>query len=713
MRDLIGRLSQRLGLRRDQTERTVELFDEGNTLPFVARYRKEYTGNLDEAVLARFRDELNALRKLESRQETVLQTIREQGSLTPDLETAIEEAETLQQVEDLYLPYKPKRQTRAQKARERGLEPIAAWILEQLDFDMTREQAVYGYVNEAVPTFEDAWQGARDIVAEIISEDVRIRDIVRQLTWDNGELVTSATNKDLDDKQKYELYYEFAAWLRNLKPHQVLAINRGEQDDVLRVKVSTFDNVMIDAISEYYPTNPISPLRPDLEEAIKDAYKRLISPSIEREVRTELKRWADEHGINVFATNLRNLLLTPPIKGSTILGVDPGYRTGCKLAVVDPTGKVLDTDVIYPHQPRRMIQRSLSTLEELVKRYQIDLIAIGNGTASRETEELSATLIAEGVKVKYLVISEAGASVYSASELARQELPDMDVSLRGAVSIARRVQDPLAELVKIDPKSIGVGMYQHDVDQKALQESLDWVIESVVNAVGVDVNTASPALLQHVAGLGPKLASNIVEHRDQKGEFKTRKKILKVSGMGPKSFEQAAGFLRISDGKNPLDNTGIHPESYVAVDRLLALLNTSLDDAALVEKLRKAQQGGLKKLAQTLEIGVPTLTDIIRELQKPGRDPRDDVPAPILRDYILKMEDLTPGMKLKGTVRNVVDFGAFVDVGVKQDGLVHISEMSEQYVQSPYELLDVGDIIEVTVLEVDLDRGRIGLSMKG
>ncbi len=712
MRDLIGRLSQRLGLRREQTERTVELFDEGNTLPFVARYRKEYTGNLDEAVLARFRDELNALRKLESRQQTVMETIKEQGVLTPELEDAIEEAETLQQVEDLYLPYKPKRQTRAQKARERGLEPVAGWILDQLNFDMSREQAVYAYVSEEVPTFEDVWQGARDIVAEIISEDVRVRDAVRRLTWDNGELQTTVTNRDLDDKSKYELYYEFAGWLRNLKPHQVLAINRGEQDDVLRIKVSTFDNVMIDAITEYYPANPISPLRPDLEQAVKDAYKRLIAPSIEREVRSDLKQWADKHGINVFATNLKNLLLTPPLKGSTVLGIDPGFRTGCKLAVVDPTGKVLDVGVIYPHQPRRMTRKSLDLLSDMITRYNIDLIAIGNGTASRETEELVAALIADGVRVKYIVVSEAGASVYSASELARAELPDLDVSLRGAVSIARRVQDPLAELVKIDPKSIGVGMYQHDVDQKALQQSLDYVIESVVNNVGVDINTASPALLQYVAGLGPKLAGNIVAHRDKKGEFATRKKILKVSGMGPKSFEQAAGFLRISAGKNPLDNTGIHPESYVAVDRLLGLLKAKLDDPNLAEKLAQAQQKGLKQLAQTLEIGVPTLTDIIRELQKPGRDPRDDVPAPILREDVLKMEDLREGMKLKGTVRNVVDFGAFVDIGVKQDGLIHISEMSDQYVQSPYDILDVGDIVDVTVLEVDIDRGRIGLSLK-
>lgn len=712
MRDLIGRLSQRLGLRREQTERTVQLFDEGNTLPFVARYRKEFTGNLDEEVLARFRDELNSLRKLESRQQTVLDTIRDQGALTPELESAIEDAETLQQVEDLYLPYKPKRQTRAQKARERGLEPIAGWILEQLDFDMSREQAVYGYVNEEVPTFEDAWQGARDIVAEVIAEDARVRENIRTLTWDNGELGTAVANKDKDDKTKYELYYDFSGWLRNLKPHQVLAINRGEQDDVLRVKVNAFENVMLEAITVYYPTSPMSPMRPDLELATKDAYKRLIAPSMEREVRTELKRWADEHAIDVFATNLRNLLLTPPIKGATVLGIDPGYRTGCKLAVVDATGKVLDVGVIYPHEPKRLFRKSLEQLADLVTRYQIDLLAIGNGTASRETEELAAELIANGSRAKYIVASEAGASVYSASELAREELPDLDVSIRGAVSIARRVQDPLAELVKIDPKSIGVGMYQHDVDQKALQEALDWVIESVVNAVGVDVNTASPALLQYVAGLGPKLADSIVKHRDKKGPFKTRQKILKVSGMGPKSFEQAAGFLRISDGSDPLDNTGIHPESYAAVAKLMQMLNTSLDDPQLVEKLRQAQQAGIKKLAQALGVGVPTLADIIRELQKPGRDPRDDVPAPILRDDILKMEDLTPGMKLKGTVRNVVDFGAFVDIGVKQDGLVHISEMADRFVQSPYELVDVGDIIEVTVLEVDVDRGRIGLSMK-
>jgi len=713
VKDLLGRLTTRLGLRREQVERTAALFDDGNTVPFVARYRKEFTGNLDEEVLAQFREELNSLRKLDQRQKSVIKSIEEQGALTPELEIAIEESDSLQQVEDLYLPYKPKRQTRAQKARERGLEPVAAWIIEQLHFEMSREEAVYGYISVDVPTFEDAWQGARDIVAEMIAEDAQVRDHIRNLTWDNGELVVNVKDKAKDEQKKYEIYYEFRSWLRGLKPHQVLAINRGESDGILKVSISTFRKLMVEAMSEFYPPQPLAPVREDLEEALKDAYKRLLEPSLEREIRSSLTEWADDHAINVFSTNLRGLLMTPPINGQTVLGIDPGFRTGCKIAVVDPTGKVLDTGVIYPHQPRKMHRRALDTLQALIQRYGINLIAIGNGTASRETEELVAELISGGMPVQYLMVSEAGASVYSASPLARAELPDLDVSIRGAVSIARRVQDPLAELVKIDPKSIGVGMYQHDVDQSKLQDALDWTIQSVVNSVGVDVNTASPALLQYVAGLGPKLAEAVVEHRDTNGPFKKRDDLREVGGMGPKSFEQAAGFLRISDGEDPLDNTGIHPEAYEAVGKMLKMLKAKRVSDGLSEKLQQAREYGLDKLAKAVGVGVPTLDLIITELQKPGRDPRDDIPAPVLRSDVLRMEDLSPGMKLNGTVRNVVDFGAFIDIGVKQDGLVHISEMADYYVQSPFQVVDVGDVVEVTVLEIDMERGRIGLSMRG
>jgi len=714
VKDLIGRLTHQLGLRRAQVERTVELFDQDNTVPFIARYRKEITGGLDEIQLADFRTTLNSLRKLDDRQQTVIKTITEQGKLTEELAELIEEAETLQEVEDLYLPYKPKRRTRAQIAREYGLEPVAQWILDQEIFDpVQRDAAVADYLGDEVPTPDDAWQGACDILAEHIAEDVRTREAARRIAWRYGELSSAVADASKDPKRTYETYYEFANGLRNLKPHQILALNRGESDGVLKVSVGVYHEEITAAIREIYPPDRRSPLADDLIRAVDDGYRRLIFPAIEREIRRDLTEKADAHAINVFATNLRNLLLVPPIKGETVLGLDPGFRTGCKVAVIDPTGRVIDVATIYPHPPQSRWQEALSTLFGMAKRYSATLIAVGNGTASRETEELAAELIATGLDAKYLIVSEAGASVYSASLLARAELPDLDVSIRGAVSIARRVQDPLAELVKIDPKSIGVGMYQHDVNQTALAESLAAVTESVVNNVGVDVNTASPALLQYVAGLGPKLAERVVAHRDDHGAFESRKAIQKVKGMGAKTFEQAAGFLRIAGSANLLDNTGVHPESYKAVEKLLSLIDASLDDPDLGERLSAVQSSGdLERLADEIGIGVPTLSDIIVELQRPGRDPREDVPPPLLREDVLKMEDLQPGMHLNGTVRNVVDFGAFVDIGVKQDGLVHISEMADFRVESPYEVVGVGDIVEVTVLNVDVDRGRIGLSMR-
>jgi protein Tex len=716
VKDLLGRLAVQLGLRRNQVEKTAALFDDGGTVPFVARYRKEITGGLDEVQLADFRDKLNALRKLQDRQEAVIRSIEEQGFMTPDLLEAIEKAETLQQVEDLYLPYKPKRRTRAQIARERGLEPIAQWILAQEIFSISREEAVAEYLSEAVPSAEDAWQGARDIVAEVISDDARVREIARQITWKLAELRSVLVDGEKDPKRVYETYYEFAARLKGLKPHQVLAMNRANEEGALRVWVEISPDEIVGAIRQQYPPNARSPLSNDLLMAAYDSYDRLIGPAIDREVRRDLTAWADEHAINVFSTNLRNLLLTPPIKGATVIGIDPGFRTGCKVAVVDATGKLLDTATIYPHEPQRDDIGAMQTLKRLASKYGASLIAIGNGTASRETEELVGQIIAETngkATIQYLMVNEAGASVYSASPLARAELPSLDVSIRGAVSIARRAQDPLAELVKIDPKSIGVGMYQHDVNQTALGDALAWVTQSVVNAVGVDANTASPALLQYVAGVGPKMAEKIVEHRDKTGPFKARDALKKVKGLGAKTYEQAAGFLRVPSGTNPLDWTGVHPESYPAVDKLLTLFKLQLDDLELGARLGRIQSTtNLDKLAAELGIGAPTLKDIFVELQRPGRDPREDVPPPILREDVLKMEDLRPGMKLRGTVRNVVDFGAFVDIGVKQDGLVHISQMSSKRIETPYDVVGVGDVIDVTVLNIDTQRGRIGLSMK-
>ncbi|NDJ53165.1 MAG: RNA-binding transcriptional accessory protein, partial [Chloroflexi bacterium] len=553
MKDLIGRLSQRTAIARPQVERTAALFDEGSTVPFVARYRKEVTGGLDEEQLAGLRRELDALRKLDDRQRAVLKSIQEQGQLTPELEAAIEEAETLQQVEDLYLPYKPKRRTRAQIARERGLEPLAHLILAQAKLSESKEATAEPYLSDDVPSIEDAWAGARDIVAEVVSDDARVRQVARQIPWDFGKLVTMLADQELDPKQVYEIYYEFSGTLKLLKPHQILAINRGEGESVLKVKIDVYDEEIIAAIRESYRPRK-SPLAQDLRLAVADAYRRLIGPAIEREIRRDLTEQADAHAIGVFATNLRSLLLTPPLKDQTVLAIDPGFRTGSKVAVVDPTGKVLDTGTIYPHAPQNDWRASLDRLHEWVSACHVTLIAIGNGTASRETEDLVAQLIEErgrtypDQELHYLIVNEAGASVYSASPLARAELPDLDVSIRGAVSIARRAQDPLAESVKIDPRSIGVGMYQHDVDQKALAETLSDVTMRVVNAVGVDVNTASPALLRYISGLGPKLAERIVALRDERGAFASRKALRDVKGMGAKTFEQAAGFLRIQDG---------------------------------------------------------------------------------------------------------------------------------------------------------------------
>ncbi len=715
------RLAEELDLRLDQILNAVQLLDEGNTIPFVARYRKETTGGMDEEQLRQLAQRLAYQRNLSERKLTVLKSIEAQGKLDPQLQDAIESAETLQEVEDLYLPYKPKRRTRATVARERGLEPLARMILEQPLMQKPKNAIAGPFLSQDVATPDEAWSGAWDIVAEIVSDDADVRAAVRALFQREGFVRVTATEQAADTQGKYALYYDFGSNNKHLKPHQILAINRGESENALKVTVSEPTDKAIAAVRSVYPPRRQSPLAGELVAATDDAYQRLIRPAMERELRRQLTEVAGEHAIKVFATNLRGLLLFPPLCGRTILAIDPGFRTGCKLAIINPTGAVLGTGTIYPHAPQKRWEAAKSTVKEMVSKYEIDLIAIGNGTASRETEQLAADVIKEMPGLSYLVVSEAGASVYSAMPLARKELPGMDVSLRGAVSIGRRTLDPLAELVKIDPKSIGVGLYQHDVDQKRLAEALDEVVESAVNHVGVNLNTASPALLAYVSGLGSKTAEAVVAHRDETGPFHRREQLLRVKGVGPKAYQQAAGFLRIPDGEVPLDNTGVHPESYPVVERLMEAMRDSGRKwkkrvtwealPGLIPEYRSHFETWAD-LAEYLEVGEMTLKDIVHELEKPGRDPRDEVAAPILRSDVLTMEDLRPGMRLKGTVRNVVDFGAFVDIGVKQDGLVHISEMSDRHVRDPYAILSVGDVVEVTVLNVDVDRDRIGLSLR-
>ena len=701
-------------LARAQVAATVALFDDGNTIPFVARYRKEMTGGLDEEQLRQIESRLDYLRRLAERKATVLSSIEEQGKLTAELAAAIQEATTLQVVEDLYLPYKPKRRTRATAARERGLEPLADLLLEQrADIDLAG--AAGEYISDEVPDAESALAGARDILAERVTEDASVRGEARSLALKRSYVLCQLAGEEaeVDPNGKYRLYHDVALPLQEMQPHQWLAIQRGEADGALKVRLDLPEDEIIDIMEVIFLRGPQTPARDQVALAVGDGYKRLLAPSLERDLRSSQTDQADAHAIQVFSANLRKLLLQPPLRGRTVMGIDPGYRTGCKVALVDATGKVLQTDTIFPHPPQNQWAAAQGILESAVEKPGVDVIAIGNGTASRETEQLVAELIGEHPAIEYAMVSEAGASVYSASKLARQELPDMDVSMRGAVSIARRLQDPLAELVKIDPKSIGVGLYQHDVDQKLLSEALDAVVESVVNYVGVDVNTASPALLGYVAGLSPKVAANVVAYRDEHGPFQKRSELKKVKGLGPKSFEQAAGFLRVPESLNPLDNSPIHPESYPMVRRLLELAGTRLKARDMLGRVREVRQEfGLSGLAELLEVGEPTLADILDGLARPGRDPRDDLPPPILRQDVLKMEDLRTGMRLKGTVRNVVDFGAFVDIGVKQDGLVHVSKMADRYVRDPFEVVSVGDVVDVMVISVDLERGRIGLSMR-
>ena len=708
-------IAAQLRIRSEQAAATIALLDDGNTLPFIARYRKEQTGGLDDEQIMRLVEALAALRAVTERRAAIVASLEEQGVLTSELAARLAAAETRTALEDLYAPYRPKRRTRASIARGRGLQPLADLIARQQRTRETPEQLAAPFLGAEVPTVEDALAGARDIVAEAISDHADVRRLTREgaLRW--GTLRCEKIDGAEDPREVFRVYYAFEAPIPRLRPYQVLAVNRGEAEKVLRVRIAPIERDWRSAIATAFRPDDRSPLAEQLALAITDAAERLLLPAIERDVRGHLREGAEAHAIAVFATNLRGLLAQPPLAGQTVLGLDPGFRTGCKVAVVDPTGKVLDTATIFPHAPQRQWVSALQTLATLVARWRVTLLAIGNGTASRETEQLAAEAIARlaarddgaAAGAHYLMVSEAGASVYSASPLARAELPDLDVTLRGAVSIARRAQDPLAELIKIDPQSIGIGMYQHDVDQPRLTEALGATVASVVNRVGVDVNTASPALLTHVAGIGPKLAERIVAHRDEQGPFRDRATLRKVKGLGPKAFEQAAGFLRVRDGDAPLDASAIHPESYGVARAVLkraglALATPPAARAPALDALLASQP--LPALAAELGAGEPTLRDILEQLVRPGRDPRQDLPPPLLRRDVLSLGDLKVGMRLNGTVRNVIDFGAFVDIGVKQDGLLHRSQTPRGTV------LRVGDVIEVTILGVEAERGRISLA---
>lgn len=700
------RIAELLKIRPVQVTSTIRLLDEGNTIPFIARYRKEQTLNLDEFLIRQIEEVVTRFRQVDERRDTILRSIEEQGKLTPELLEKIAAAETLTELEDLYQPYKPKRRTRASIARELGLEPLAKLILEQPQKGKTPQEAAQDFLSEAVATVEDALQGARDIVAEIITDDPDVRGEVREKALQFATLSSTHIPDSEDPKAIFQTYYEFNSRVSYLKPHQTLALNRGETEKILRVKVDVVERDWRDAIQFRYRPNQRSAWHEQLMEAMEDGAKRLLLPAIERDVRRYLTEVAEVHAIEVFADNLRNLLNQPPLQQRIIMGVDPAYRTGCKVAVIDTSGKVLTTTTIYPHEPQRRYREAQAELAMLIQKYGVSIISIGNGTASRETEQMVAELTRNLKSVQYAIVNEAGASVYSASDLARAELPDMDVSIRGAVSIARRIQDPLAELVKIDPKSIGVGLYQHDVNQSQLSDALDAVVESVVNQVGVDVNTASPALLQYVAGIGAKLATNIVAYRDKYGLFDSRAAIKEVAGMGAKSFEQSAGFLRVPEGSNPLDASAIHPESYNIAKAVLKRAGIKSNTPAYGREkaiVQLTRETSIDALADELGTGTLTLADILEQLVRPGRDPREDIDPPLLRSDVLSMDDLKVGMILSGTVRNVVDFGAFVDIGVKQDGLLHISKIPRG------EQLGVGDILAVEILSVDKERGRISL----
>ena len=763
MERIIKQLAKELGVKASQVRSTVNLIDEGNTIPFIARYRKEATGNLDDVVLRDLDDRLTYLRNLHKKKEEVLRLIDEQGKLTDELKEKIEAAQILNEVEDLYRPYRPKRRTRATIAMGKGLEPLADFIMEQSDAPAGIDKEAEKYVDgeKGVSSAEEAIKGAMDIIAERISDDAENRKYVRSLSFEKGTLVTEAVDKE--QKSVYELYYEYSEPLVKMPPHRILAINRAEKEEFVKVKIEAPADMIVQGLKDRTISNTESLAKPYIEEAIEDSYKRLIAPSIEREIRNTLTEMAEEQAIKVFGENLKNLLLVAPIKNMVVMGFDPAYRTGCKIAIVDGTGKLLDYTTVYPTKPQNKVEEAKKILKGMIEKHGVNIIAIGNGTGSRESEIIVSEMISEiGRKVYYTIVNEAGASVYSASKVANEEYPDINVSIRGAISIGRRLQDPLAELVKIDPKSVGVGQYQHDVNQTRLKGVLDGVVEDSVNKVGVDLNTASSSLLQHIAGLSKSVAGNIVKTREENGRFDERSQLLKVKRLGPSAYEQAAGFLRIADGQNALDNTAVHPESYQATNKFLEKMGYSLEDVKkgrlhdLDEKIlayeipeeanalkvpekgttlksfealksfkiskpkqmtskdrKKLIDRHLRKIAEDLEMGFPTLKDIVEELKKPGRDPRDEMVKPLFRSDVLKIEDLKVDMILPGTVRNVTDFGAFVDVGLKNDGLVHISELSDKFIKKAMDAVSVGDEVQVRVISVDLERKRVSLSMKG
>jgi uncharacterized protein len=717
MEKIIKIIAEELGVKEKQVESTIKLIDEGNTIPFIARYRKEVTGGLSDEQLRDLGERLTYLRNLEERKEEVKNSIEEQGKLTDEIVKALENAKILAEVEDIYRPYKQKKRTRATVAKEKGLEPLSEIIINQEEKEDIYEIAKqYIDSEKGVETAQDAIAGAMDIIAENISDNADYRKEIKRVCYRDGLIVTKAS--DAEQKSSYEMYYDFSEKVSRIPSHRILAINRGEKEEFIKVKLEKPEENIINYLKKNIVKDYNSQFASILQDTIEDSFKRLIEPSIDREIRSDLTEKADEKAIKVFGQNAKQLLLGAPLKGLTVMGFDPAYRTGCKIAVIDETGKLLATTTVYPTEPQNDVEGAKKELTKLIQKFDINMIAIGNGTASRESESFVAGLISELKKddLYYAIVSEAGASVYSASKLATEEYPDINVSLRGAISIARRLQDPLAELVKIDPKAIGVGQYQHDVNQKRLAESLTGVVEDAVNKVGVDVNTATPSLLSYVSGINKTIANNIVKYRDENGKLKERKELLKVPKLGKVAFEQCAGFIRIFDGKNPLEITAVHPESYEPTEKLLAKIGYDkkdlLDKDKLTEIKQKLNSINIQKTAEELEIGEMTLKDICDELSKPGRDPRDEMPKPVLRSDVLKFEDLKEGMILTGTVRNVIDFGAFVDVGVKHDGLVHISEMSEKFVKNPSEIVSVGDVVKVKVIKIDQERQKVGLSMK-
>ena len=706
-------LSEEFEIKEEYAQNIINLLDEGNTIPFIARYRKEMHGTLDDQTIREISERLEYLRGLDKRRGEIFELISGLEKMNDDIAKALDGAKTLAELEDIYRPFKPKRKTRASVAKEKGLEPLADMIFAQDNININDEAQKYIDTEKGVETVEDAVQGAMDIIAENISDNAEIRKRLKNIIRLNAYIVSKAADPDKDSV--YTVYYDYRELVKNIPGHRILAIDRGEKEDILKVSIDIEPEKCLNIMKRLLVKgdNECSEL---IAKACEDSYERLIFPSVEREIRSELTDTADEQAIKLFAMNLRQLLMQPPVKGHVAIGLDPGYRTGCKLAVVDATGRVLDTSVIYPTHGEAQVKKSKQTLKDMIKRYNAEIIAIGNGTASKETEMFTAECISEiDSRVSYMVVSEAGASVYSASKLAAAEMPDLDLTLRSAVSIARRLQDPLAELVKIEPKAIGVGQYQHDMPQKRLSEALDGVVEDCVNSVGADLNTASPALLSRVSGVNAAVSKNIVAYREENGAFTSRAELKKVPKLGPKAFEQCAGFLRVPESKNPLDNTGVHPESYTAAKQLLELCGYELSDISngnIGELRKKAEKTGLENISEKIGIGVPTLQDIIKEITKPGRDPRDELPPPLLRTDVLDIKDLKVGMELKGTVRNVIDFGAFIDIGVHQDGLVHISQISEKRIKHPSDVLKVGDVVSVRILKVDAEKGRISLTMK-